>query len=1047
MADSLKFEISELEILETFDHEEEVQRPEELRFYTLDEQLTDFFEKNMPQQKLSRSEEKKLKQLRDRIKTLYEKTIIVTDTDYSIAFVNRNVNLPWIHPVYTEFQYNKYSFKKEWEPIFSKEQRRTQNFYQRLINALPKPFKNIGVGRPSRGSLVNNEGKESINLLNSFESSSGIIADDGSFKVVTKIMENTEDTLNVSGFFLDERPFEIPRPIDNPFLKSNKSVFFESVVPLIDVYPGIEAIMEHAIPTSRDPYDEGMKYLNFYGLSLNSIPWISWKERFLPAEYRDVPIPIQTIPFKQIDNEKPSESILKVYSDWNPGYNPRFWLTKQIDGGTLVAKILLSEANNIGSLTAFPYLGKVDYDFPETDPEVCQNLTKTFDSFLEGGIYRNKKCIPVSTILQEKIVYAYKDRIPWKETTKNEIIMSYKKILDSFIPQEKETEIKYTKVETKNNSERRRDILAILNDERDDGDKAEALERITRDLEFTDNIYYDLAQNFVLCEHTIELLKGVLKFANDKLNFYGNWTVQIEGYRMCKFCGELINSDTLVAVKEYDSQGHLVMEYEQLDSTAITLHSLTSLKPIFDLENSGEYLIFLSLSFLQIVPNEQQLIPILQLIRSFTKGLKGRSQQTGKISKEDIDFTEGLFGIAGIITLLQTHNPFLIPKRKLGSKQFETHGYPRDSTDPETCHTLKSTLQLLELVLKTFPALYKGGISQLLRKILKKGDDLKVNALRWIKVFYDKFKTLFDNAKERYKTPELKLNTNFFSIPSEKININKEIVFGLCKTFRTIYSWKTKRTLTYSKDEKMPILTPHSFELLDKKYIQPISQDFTQKEILKRLSIGLSGFPFVDFIKNADYVAYISISSRILSILKNSSFSLKEQIRFRSMLQNIDEDSSLARDISKGIFMELLSVIKPSQPLVRVVLDSLKKDITLKLLLTEKIDAEKQDLALRAQERNTLKAALRRMNDAEREISQKTLALGISEFIITNKQREKFFKEYEEMNEDSERDYIENGNLPVADDGTELQVDYGDYGDRAVTDYNDYTEQHVIDED
>jgi hypothetical protein len=58
---------------------------------------------------------------------------------------------------------------------------------------------------------------------------------------------------------------------------------------------------------------------------------------------------------------------------------------------------------------------------------------------------------------------------------------------------------------------------------------------------------------------------------------------------------------------------------------------------------------------------------------------------------------------------------------------------------------------------------------------------------------------------------------------------------------------------------------------------------------------------------------------------------------------------------------------------------------------------------LRAQERNTLKAALRRMNDAEREISQKTLALGISEFIITNKQREKFFKEYEEMNEERER--------------------------------------------
>ena len=93
------------------------------------------------------------------------------------------------------------------------------------------------------------------------------------------------------------------------------------------------------------------------------------------------------------------------------------------------------------------------------------------------------------------------------------------------------------------------------------------------------------------------------------------------------------------------------------------------------------------------------------------------------------------------------------------------------------------------------------------------------------------------------------------------------------------------------------------------------------------------------------------------------------------------------------------------------------------------------------------------MNDAEREISQKTLALGISEFIITNKQREKFFQDYEDTTQlpeedyGTELDYIENGNLPVADDGTEMQVDRGDYGDRAVRDYNDYTEQHTIDDD
>ncbi len=37
----LEFDPSELKVLETFTFEEEIQRPESVRFYTLDEQVTD----------------------------------------------------------------------------------------------------------------------------------------------------------------------------------------------------------------------------------------------------------------------------------------------------------------------------------------------------------------------------------------------------------------------------------------------------------------------------------------------------------------------------------------------------------------------------------------------------------------------------------------------------------------------------------------------------------------------------------------------------------------------------------------------------------------------------------------------------------------------------------------------------------------------------------------------------------------------------------------------------------------------------------------------
>ena len=39
---------SEFEIIESIDFEEEISRPESLRFFTLDEQLTDYFDKVLP---------------------------------------------------------------------------------------------------------------------------------------------------------------------------------------------------------------------------------------------------------------------------------------------------------------------------------------------------------------------------------------------------------------------------------------------------------------------------------------------------------------------------------------------------------------------------------------------------------------------------------------------------------------------------------------------------------------------------------------------------------------------------------------------------------------------------------------------------------------------------------------------------------------------------------------------------------------------------------------------------------------------------------------
>lgn len=84
MADILTFDpASEFEILENIpDFEEEVQRPEEQRFFTLDEQLLDYQSKVLSgKTKVSRYEVKKVYNEVSRFKDIYNKLIVFGDME------------------------------------------------------------------------------------------------------------------------------------------------------------------------------------------------------------------------------------------------------------------------------------------------------------------------------------------------------------------------------------------------------------------------------------------------------------------------------------------------------------------------------------------------------------------------------------------------------------------------------------------------------------------------------------------------------------------------------------------------------------------------------------------------------------------------------------------------------------------------------------------------------------------------------------------------------------------------------------------------------
>jgi len=306
---------TEYELLETIeDFQEEITRPEELRFFTLDEQLQDFFEKSLPEGKPTKFELKDLRYDRDRIRKAYGKLITVTDTDYVLNVHRTSLNVDWIQSVYAEFKYNPYSFTKQYDPLFTPASQKQSNYYPRLIDALPKPFNTTGDGLPltTKSTLLNEEGFGDINGLMNFTRNKKVIHDDGSMDLITINFPNTTDDIKIKGYHIKKRQLEIPRPLENhPFLKSNQESFHKSDVPLLDLYPTVEAIMEHAIPVLNDPYVEGQKYLKLYDIKLSQIPWPIWKTRFPPVELKQTPKKILEIEIPKKEQKEPAD-ILKI---------------------------------------------------------------------------------------------------------------------------------------------------------------------------------------------------------------------------------------------------------------------------------------------------------------------------------------------------------------------------------------------------------------------------------------------------------------------------------------------------------------------------------------------------------------------------------------------------------------------------------------------------------------------------------------------------------------------------------------------------------------
>jgi hypothetical protein len=232
-----------------------------------------------------------------------------------------------------------------------------------------------------------------------------------------------------------------------------------------------------------------------------------------------------------------------------------------------------------------------------------------------------------------------------------------------------------------------------------------------------------------------------------------------------------------------------------------------------------------------------------------------------------------------------------------------------------------------------------------------------------------------------------------------------------------------------------------------------------EQDVRDRLKLGMAKLrlpelkTFID--ETDDGYLLQAVFQRLLDVLAlESTFSKKELVKFQSVSGRITK-SPLFRDIMKGYMYELLKTVA-AQPnvsgLEQLLQQTVRTDLTLRCLLIKKSDADKEQQTLRARERETIKNRLRVMDDTKRELTKTFLDLGIAAYIITAEDREMFAQE---KAKGTETDPLAdpampeegmNANLDYEDDavpfdGTanEMDVDRGDYGDRAVRDYDDYT--------
>lgn len=1094
---------SEYVVLEEFEFDELIERPATIRFFTYEEQASDFIEKLLPKTgKVAKGVIRRAEHEVDAFTYLY-KNILEESTDgYTERKYSPPSNLSWVH--YTNIN-QRITTEYNYDTLMLTQTDLAPNYYLRMLDTLPKSPLYYSTGETPvyiNGRAVIND----VVFLHDYVYTKTSFREDGSYKIDKVPRVDTRDVARFTAYSIDKPPIDPPNPLtDHPFLSAHPDpVTIDSTEPLNELLPDMETIFEHAVPETSDPYNEGLRYLKIYNIRLKDVPFKLWTTKFPPTPLIETtPIPV-SLSFPEKIEEQPAKQLIDTYkSTWYPGIASRNWLLKQEDGGLLVSKMLLSRVGSLGVVAIPPPITFPEGSIIPGTPEEClPTEITTFDDFMMRGIYRPpacascgaighsgkscpiKKidkdyksgygCIPLAFISVERESAPYENKEPWTPGMDEKLLKDHVIEIDKHRNYHTEYFSKPpASTPASILSETRQLIVKILNDDtKIPEDQLSEIQELLRDAVFENNLYKSTDGSFLICEHEIERLKG--EFNKDPDAYLRKWAAKVDGYYVCQYSGDRL-AEIIQHQDAFDEQGHVINKHDKITGGAYLPKehlsfavSLRNLQGLFNVGEPAEDIMYLLISLLQILPDEKTLIPLISYIREET--LKVKSKLGGKLSekKNDVDLMFGMFGFNAIVVLLQTHLPQLIPRRSFGGRPLLLRGFPRDTTDINDSPLIDSLLGALQQTFESYPSTFKGSSVVFLRTLLKDKKSVRKLVLSGLqKQFVPKFKDQLTYASDNlesvsvgyvvqqaFQPPVLRNQKDVSYLePLDKVSTTEETRFN-CYTG---LSWMEPGTPFSFRQPELPIeetIRP-SKKALPVEFNERVLGAYTPlaDEVRKRLKIkGPAGalFKRILDLNTPRSLQVILLRIFTLASLENPTDEMKSYITdMRNNVESAYENPSLLRDYFKGILLEFFTLLTPN--LERSIL----QDITIRSILSTASETRAAIDKLGAAEREEFKARLRRMPDAQREITKQLIDLGLAPYLITKGDREIFSKEMQREIEivepptdnplvapgeevarsdlpeeglHDERDIGPQGEVPVNED-IELQYDYGDYGD------------------